>query len=108
MLHVFWRYAMNFRVTILVIVAGPQSPFSTSFLCITRRRNPGLVQIQLAFDTTQDLIIDTAFITQTDCGLALDAQCLQRKLEMALVIGDVTLVSSAGLKACQALVIVPG
>ena len=42
-----------------------------------------------------------------DCGHTLDAQCLQRKLGMALVIRQ-TLFSDAGLKTRQALVIVPG
>jgi hypothetical protein len=62
-------------------------------------------QIQLSFDTTQDLIIDTAFVTQMDCGHTLDAQCLQRKLGMALVIRH-SFFSDAGLKTRQAFVIV--
>jgi hypothetical protein len=74
-------------------------------LCVTSRRNPGLGQIQLSFDTTQDLIIDTAFVTQMDCGHTLDTQCLQRKLGMALVIRH-SFFSDAGLKTRQAFVIV--
>jgi len=84
----------------------PSAHLARSFL--TNRSYPGLAQVQLALDPTQDVIVDTAFIAQTNCGFTLYAQCLERKLEMAIMVGYLPLVSVASLKARTPLVIVPG
>jgi len=75
---------------------------------LTNGSNPGLAQVQLALDTTQDVIVDTAFIAQTNCGFTLYAHGLERKLKMAIMVGYLPLASVARLKACKPLVIVPG
>src|SRR5882724_79111 len=81
-------------------------PLASSFL--TNGRNPGLAQVQLALDATQDLIVDTAFIAQANCSFTLHPQGLERKLKMAIVVRDLLLIVIARLKACKPLVIVPG
>src|SRR4029077_5663794 len=67
-----------------------------------------LAQVQLALDTTQDVIVDTAFIAQAHCGFTLYAQGLERKLKIAIMAGYLPLASVARLKACPSLAILPG
>lgn len=39
-------------------------------------------KVEFALDATQDGVVDAAFITQLDCGLAFDAQSLERQSEV--------------------------
>ena len=83
-------------------------PVPTRIRCLARSfltngSNPGLAQVQLALDTTQDVIVDTAFIAQTNCGFTLYAQGLERKLKMTIMVGYLPLVSRRQVEGLPAV-----
>jgi hypothetical protein len=47
-----------------------------------------------ALDTTQEVIVDTAFIAQTNGGFTLYAQGRERKLKMTIMVGYLPLARS--------------
>jgi hypothetical protein len=77
-------------------------------LGLTNQSEPGLGQVQLAFDTTQNLIINAALVAKTNGGLTLDVQCFEKELDKANSIRYVFPGSFAELQARQPLAIVPG
>ncbi len=61
-----------------------QSPFSS---LVVDGDEAGLVEVQLALDAAQNLIIDAALVAQGDGGLAFDAERFAGEIHVALMIG---------------------
>ena len=74
---------------------------------VTFGGNSGLGQIQFAFNTAHNLVIDPAFIPEANHGLTLYPQCLERKPKLAIVIGGASSTPTSNLETRETLAIVP-
>jgi hypothetical protein len=74
---------------------------------LTDERQPGLGQIQLAFDNTENLITNAALIAKPNDRFTFDAHRLEKDLKISFVIQYIYVPSVAGLKPCQEFVIMP-